>query len=144
MSDQRLDTCERPSERSAWDLVLLIATAAFLVAGGFTGFLLSDEYKFGQFWVWGTLMGPATFFPGARFLRRKFRQRGFLYYCAAWFPTHMAVMYAAMARLPILIAAFVPLVMPGTLAVMGAHWLFGPPAGARKLSALFGRREGSE
>ena len=127
MTTPRQDAFERPkSRRSAWDIILLLGASILVVTLSVGGFWLSDKLKFGEFWVWGTWMGPLTFFPFTRGLRSIWRQRGFVYYCIGWFAVHMAVMYAAAARLPILIA-LIPVAVELFLGFTLAYWLFARP-----------------
>ena len=114
------------STRSALDIILLLGASILVITLLMAGFLLSEKLKFGQFWVWGTMMGPVTFFPFTRGLRSIWRQRGFVYYYVGWFAVHVGVVYAAAARLPILIA-LVPVAVELFLGFTLAYWLFAKP-----------------
>ena len=110
--------------RSASDLLSLFGAGILETAALVTFLSLIESYRIPEFWYWGTVMGPGTFFPVMRFLRKRFRQRGFLYYCAGWFPVHMIVMYLAAWRLPVLIALF-PVALELFVGFTIAYWLFG-------------------
>ena len=114
-----------PARSSASDALLLLGSGVLLATVLFAAVALSDRYGIPEFWFWGTWMGPLLFFLGVRALRPRFKQRGFLYYCAGWFPVHMAVMYVAAGRLPILIALF-PVFLEMSVGAIVAYWLFAP------------------
>lgn len=112
--------------RGILDIVLLIGSAILIICLGLGAVALKEKFQFGEFWIWGTWFGILSFISMAGFLRSKFRQRGFIVLCAAWFPIHMFVMFISAARLPMVIS-IVPVTLELFIGLTIAYVLFGPP-----------------
>ena len=138
MNSQPAEGTKSLRARSWSDLLLLVCAGLLVTAAGVGAIAFSQRHGLADFWFWGTWMGTILFIPAAgavrkrlrrdRLLQTRARRRGFLLYCAGWYPVHMAVMYVLASHLPILVAV-VPLLLEIGAGAALARLAFAPRAG---------------
>lgn len=118
-------------KRDILDIFFLVGSGLLITALLVGSYALRNEYNFPEFWIWGTWFGIVSFVSVAGFLHSKFRQRGFVLFCAVWFPIHMLVMFVAAALLPMVISVG-PVTFELFVGLAAAYLLFGLPSRQRK------------
>lgn len=123
----------KPEEprRGVLDILLLLGSALLLTALLAASFLLSERYRLGEFWVWGSLFGALYVIQVARSYRSKLTHVPLLACLALWLIAHLLWMLVAATRLaPVTSVVSVALELWVGTAI--TFWLFGIPLKDKK------------